>query len=784
MGCLFAGCACLDPHSLAGEAARLGHPLAPWDGRCNEFLLPLGPEPGRGMLLLPWRDLGRIDMESSHDLQFFGTIGGRVSSVTLKSIVPVRYGAALSGAMDDASTPFWLEVADRRMLASGGPPLNASYNVRSADGSGYLSASKNGGSAWTWTTMLQAMWSANGLLGTMPALPYAPDGVPEGFSFWGVPSYDAIMTVLDRLGFALRLDPFLDSFSIVRIADAEAAVESALSRHDFPERLWGGYPAEAARTRLPATVRVFFPSLRAAPDATGASPFYSLDRTDATAGGALAGVLAGTVASVWDELPALYDSGGSLTNATALGTRADERAASYYRRLRLDRLSRRFTGALGDMLPGSRIKATAWRDSGASAVTDVSAHPGYAPADTMHQGSPAAGEPRAMPPGAAPPGGAGGAGLPGAPGAGGSPGGTGRPGSPGAGGGGAPGQPGANGRDGRAGPGGAIGWAWPWITAAVRFVCTLVCVPVCIATSLTQTIASSVTWTITGGASSKVSISTALVDVAVTTWNFLTATVVAFTACTINLLTSTSLNLTSCTISFVSVVANVTANMTWTLSTGVTWSITGGNGVYMSQVALGTPLTTTYGGTGSSTQAAARANLGLAAIAASGAASDLVGQVAVANGGTGSATGAGLAANTVLGANAATTNATPTTISDGVTALSFSAAAGTYRIDCTLVLAGTAVAGTRFAIGGTATVSGMLVAVVGETTGAGVFRSEHITALSTLTVNPYGQNVNARVRITGYVTVSGAGTVAIQMASASIGQNSQVLASSGLTANP
>lgn len=492
MSTTFGGFECCDPVTEAASAASLGQPPSPWFGEVNSFECPLGPGPGRGLLLMTWEGLARLDREASHDLVMAGEVRGRVTRVVLKNLVVGNAFVATCGARDDSAGTFFVEVMDRRCVAAAGPPLNASYNVRDAAGTGYLNASKNGGSAWTWATMTQAIWDANTFLGAWPGLPFTPEGTPEGFVFWGMSSYSALNAVLDRIGCALRLDPEADAYSIVRISTDDEDAERALRALDGGLRIWDAYPVEPVRPRVPEKVRIHFPEIHAADDGTGASGYHTLDRTDPTTGGPLPGTQAGTYAPpIFDDLSAVYDSSDTLTNAAALGTRADERAADYFRRLREERLSRRFSGLYaGHLLPGKRLKGVAWMDRGAGVLTDAYRVPGYGPPDGTLTGAYGAAEPAAFPGGFFPggpgagggvfiggggDGAAGGGGFGIAVGPGGRPGGAGRAGADGGAGAGLNPFGVANG-GGRAGPGMAGGLApgalapllWPFLIPLVR----------------------------------------------------------------------------------------------------------------------------------------------------------------------------------------------------------------------------------------------------------------------------------------------------------------------------
>lgn len=377
MSATYGGTQCLDPGQEAANCLEQGRPLLPWWGQCNSFVCPLGPEPGRGRVLLNYADCQKLNKPANPvwDLVFWD---GQNPAVTLKSLLFVRAFPVTPAYNGDPEAAMWAEVADARYLCQA-VPYSKRYNVRSSPGGAYFSATLNSGSPWTWAQMTQDLWQAVGKLGAWPGLPagVSPDGVPEGMDFDGGYAYSALSVVLDKIGCALKYDPTTGKFSIVQLGAADAAEAKALAGR-APQELPRLDAVESVRGRLPAKVRVLFTKQQQAPDATGGSRYYALDVADPTAGGPLAGSDPATEAVLIDDLPAIYDLTGTLTNAAALSTRANSRAADYFRRSRPGRIDRSFTGSYGDpgLLPGSQLKATIWSDRGGGSVTEVQWSPG------------------------------------------------------------------------------------------------------------------------------------------------------------------------------------------------------------------------------------------------------------------------------------------------------------------------------------------------------------------------------------------------------------------------
>lgn len=371
----FAGLPLVDPPSALESCARLGLPTEWLAWQPNQYVNVLGCHSGRGAILLTRRTLDALGLNAEHDLTFSLTAdevkgGARgPASVTWKSLHVVLARCVTPGVRDDEKACCLVELADRRRLAR--PiPVDVAYNVRSTPGGAtYFSATLNSGVAWTWAQMAQNLWESIGLLGSYPGLGFSPDGTPENFDFRGWYGMDALECLLDRVGCALAWDGQQDTFSVVRVGATDAAMADALASADSIRVLDDEF-REPSLGRYPEKVRVLFGKSRTSADSTGASPWYKLDVADPS--GTPSGVQAGTCAILYDDLQALYDGSGTLSNSAALATRAAERAGDFFRRLRLDRLRRLYALPLGGGLrPGAGLKAHRVGDRGAGLVTEL-----------------------------------------------------------------------------------------------------------------------------------------------------------------------------------------------------------------------------------------------------------------------------------------------------------------------------------------------------------------------------------------------------------------------------
>jgi len=360
---------CLDPLAVARRCAEQGMPTQHFLGRANRFECRLGQDPGTGWLLMVQQDLSLLNLNGPHDLTFTSVDHLRARAIKLRNLQIVKYEVLLPGRLDDPKAIVLVEIADRRRQYRQ-TAIDKAYNLRETPGGAYYSGTLNSGNPWTWAEMVGDIWSAVGKLGVFPGLPFAPNGQPDGWTFWGSSAWTALGQVLDRLQCKLALNPVADTFRIVRVGATDAAYDAALkARQDL--LTWDDDPAEAVKGRIPEKVRVLFLKQ---PTQPGTSAWYTVDVADAAAD-VETQFETGTKVMLHDDLPAIYNTSGTLTNQTALETRAAERAADYFRALRkgADRQLRVYFAALGDrgLLPGSQVLATAWEERGAGVRTTI-----------------------------------------------------------------------------------------------------------------------------------------------------------------------------------------------------------------------------------------------------------------------------------------------------------------------------------------------------------------------------------------------------------------------------
>lgn len=371
MAAIYGGIPCVDPATFRRECLAAGLPLDPWWGRANGFdLNPIGKEPGKGWVLLTRSDLDSLDLTTDHTLTFSGETAA--TAVSLASITFLSAQCCSPGAEADPAAVYLCTLTDPRYFL-GKTPVNTAYNVVSADGTGYLTQTKNGGSAWTWQQVVQDLATALGI-GTQ-TLPFTPDGTPENLSYWGGDAWESLHDVLARLACGLRYNPTAGTFSVVRLGLADSTASAALATLDATpgRRTWDAYPEDPVRAWRPEKVRVQF--LRRPAPIDGTSPYYTVDVTLA----ATAGVKAGTYVTLDDDAAALAAT-GTPSNSAALATRAAERAADWLRKRGgyerpVLKVYRDFLPGVVRDVPGATVGQVRLDDRGGAMSTMVAAKP-------------------------------------------------------------------------------------------------------------------------------------------------------------------------------------------------------------------------------------------------------------------------------------------------------------------------------------------------------------------------------------------------------------------------
>ncbi len=323
---------CADPATLYAECVAQGLPTERWRGKGNSFRVAPGRDPGRGWFLMTYANLfgdgtsANPGLNAATDLAF--TFSGEDADhlLTLSPVTLLNSECVTPGSDSDPNSVYLCEVVDRRHHLERIPfPATdngyLSYNLSTADGSAFFSASLNGGSSqWTWQGVVNDLVTQLGLSTAQFTLPFAPTGNPENLVFNEDGPWAALCDVCDRLGCVVAAYPVKDTFAIVQLGAAKDGPLNAIT----DDRIWDGYPSEEVRGWRPEKVRVRFPRRPVDTWNNGNSPFYIVDVTLPTT----SGVVTGTVVQLDDGFTA-QGATGTPTNASTLATIATERANNW-----------------------------------------------------------------------------------------------------------------------------------------------------------------------------------------------------------------------------------------------------------------------------------------------------------------------------------------------------------------------------------------------------------------------------------------------------------------------
>lgn len=381
---------CCDMPQAFATLDDLGYPAPPEMARANSIMNPLGSAPCRAWLLMTRVNLNSLSKETTtHQIALQDAQGNKI---TLYKQVFVKARCLTPGISADANGLYLAEFSDQTWLVNNPTyncTINKQYNVPAAAmGSGaYYYDTTNAGTAWTWATMWADLWTTTvgSILGTTPALPVTPNGAPTAFIFPGISGWEAINQVLARIGCALNLNPLAsgNQFSVIQVGAADSAATTLLSQN-ASRKIHDEEFIESSIGKVPSGVTVYFHK---------ANQDYGTENTTGSAAGKQwstgasyqvsiagpSGVPTGGVNHpIWDDLQALYDASGTLTNSSALNTRAQERANDFYRWIQApggDFLHRTYSGLI-PFDTGSIIRGVAWRQDGNGAfVTEAIRHP-------------------------------------------------------------------------------------------------------------------------------------------------------------------------------------------------------------------------------------------------------------------------------------------------------------------------------------------------------------------------------------------------------------------------
>ena len=367
-----------DPRSVRENRSRFRRDAIPLLDRANSIYVPVGRNAVRGWILLARDDYNKIDTyNNSLELHIGDTRRqNNVGKMSGLSIVQAR--CVTRGLTTAINALYLVELTDSRGVLYNEWfqfPTTSSYNIRApAYPQTFHPASMNGGTTWTWATMIQDLWQQMTPLGTWPGLPAGASlsGTPEGFWFVGVPAWTALCDVLDHLGLAVACDLTANNpYTIISSGANDAALGLLQTKYltNLEDDLeW----IDTGSGRVPKYVEVFFRRRNSVygteetvtyrsdgPYQWDMSPVYSVTVTAPSTFASAVGTH-----HLWSDFTVRYDMDNNplsadVTTATAI---AQERVTQYFDRIysRVSGfMSQTYAGAL-PFTTGSQVDMVCW----------------------------------------------------------------------------------------------------------------------------------------------------------------------------------------------------------------------------------------------------------------------------------------------------------------------------------------------------------------------------------------------------------------------------------------
>lgn len=301
----FGGKQVIDVEKLLRDSPGNGIPTAQILGTmANHFALRSGANPSTGRLLMKSVDYNALERPNIYTLTLD-------SGLAIPNLY-ITAGTRLTSSADTSdAAPVLVDISDVRQVLTYG--ISRAYNLLDQQG---VSIS----APWTWTTMLADLWNNANLPGTFAAPAILPTAAPQNYAFWGqvkgLKVRDALEYVLNQIGYTIShgID---GTFSIVALGQTPVV-------RTWP-RIYDGRDEVPDLSNLPFGITTGFRWYPA--PIPGGSPYYYITTYAASLGYSPIG---NRYIQIEDQLGAL-GSGGVPTNLATLTTRADERAAAYFK---------------------------------------------------------------------------------------------------------------------------------------------------------------------------------------------------------------------------------------------------------------------------------------------------------------------------------------------------------------------------------------------------------------------------------------------------------------------
>lgn len=349
--------------------------------RVTSFYCPTGRWGSRGWILLARSDYNQLNPYSTSLQLHIGNTTDPNNVSTLKNLSIIHAQCVTRGLSSDSNALYLVEITDDRSVVYNDwfqCPVTVSYNIRAP---GYPQTfhpgSMNGGTTWTWSTMLSDLWGkmntldGGNVLGNFPGLPTTPTGTPEGFWLQGVPAWYAFNDILEYLGMTIACDLTKDQpFSIVIPGNPDTTFTNLQTRYILRNNLEDDLEwVDTGAARVPKTVTVLFrkrysiygteETVRYDSPQWNMTPLYPVVITaPATFANAVGAHY------IWSDFTVRYDQDGNALAAdtTMANTIAQERVNQYFNKI-YRQTSGFMTQTYSSALPfvtGSQVDGVCW----------------------------------------------------------------------------------------------------------------------------------------------------------------------------------------------------------------------------------------------------------------------------------------------------------------------------------------------------------------------------------------------------------------------------------------
>lgn len=363
-----------DPRSVISDRARFRRAAHPDLSYANSLYCPAGRWASRGWVLLPRYEYVQLDRYSTtlqlhiHDTSKSDNVG------VIKNLSIAHAQCVTTGLASDDNALYLIEVTDGRGVLHNQWfqfPTTSSYNIRApAYPQVFHPQSMNGSTTWTWSTMLEDLWTQMGtFLGAWPGLPSTPSGTPEGFWFTGIPAWTALCDILDHLGMQVACNlTDASPFTIVASGAADTAhtaLETRYTTHLEDDLEW----LDVGAARVPRYVKVMFKrrnsvygteeTVRRDSPQWDMTPLYSVTVNAPSTFSSAVGTH-----HIWSDFTVRYDNDGSplAADTAEAAIIAAERVEQYFATIydrTLGRMTKTYAGAL-PFKTGSRVDGVCW----------------------------------------------------------------------------------------------------------------------------------------------------------------------------------------------------------------------------------------------------------------------------------------------------------------------------------------------------------------------------------------------------------------------------------------